>query len=96
MIQRRVAHAVLVFDKFHIVSHLMQAVDQVRRDEIRKKSLTFPGRHSLKRQLVRKSPSRSRDRQLGLEVRRLAREAHRTGQRVLGLIRFGGRFSYAV
>ncbi len=37
VIQRRAAHAVLVFDKFHIVSHLMQAVDQVRRDEIREK-----------------------------------------------------------
>ena len=33
VIQRRAAHAVLVFDKFHIVSHRMQAVDQVRRDE---------------------------------------------------------------
>ena len=31
------AQAVLVFDKFHIVSHLMKAVDQVRRDEIREK-----------------------------------------------------------
>jgi transposase len=29
--------AVLVFDKFHIVRHLMDAVDQVRRDEIREK-----------------------------------------------------------
>jgi len=29
--------AVLVFDKFHIVRHLMEAVDQVRRDEIREK-----------------------------------------------------------
>ena len=27
--------AVLVFDKFHIVRHLMEALDQVRRDEIR-------------------------------------------------------------
>ena len=27
----------LVFDKFHIVRHLMEAVDQVRRDEIREK-----------------------------------------------------------
>lgn len=29
--------ATLVFDKFHIVCHLMEAVDQVRRDEIREK-----------------------------------------------------------
>ncbi len=27
----------LVFDKFHIVRHLMEALDQVRRDEIREK-----------------------------------------------------------
>ena len=29
--------ATLVFDTFHIVRHLMEAVDQVRRDEIREK-----------------------------------------------------------
>ena len=29
--------AVLVFDKFHIIRHLMEAVDQVRRDEINEK-----------------------------------------------------------
>ncbi len=37
IIKTRAPQAVLVFDKFHIVSHLMQAVDQVRRDEIREK-----------------------------------------------------------
>ena len=37
VIRRRASQAVLVFDKFHIVSHLMAAVDQVRRDEIREK-----------------------------------------------------------
>jgi len=37
VVQVRAPQAVLVFDKFHIVSHLMQAVDQVRRDEIREK-----------------------------------------------------------
>ncbi len=30
-------HATLVFDKFHIVRHLMEAVDQVRRNEIHEK-----------------------------------------------------------
>jgi transposase len=30
-------HAVLVFDKFHIIRHLMDAVDAVRRDEISEK-----------------------------------------------------------
>ena len=33
VIHVRAGPAVLVFDKFHIVSHLMTAVDQVRRDE---------------------------------------------------------------
>ena len=37
VIKVRAGQAVLVFDKFHIVSHLMKAVDQVRRDEIREK-----------------------------------------------------------
>ena len=37
VIKVRASQAVLVFDKFHIVSHLMAAVDQVRRDEIREK-----------------------------------------------------------
>ena len=37
VIHVRAGQAVLVFDKFHIVSHLMTAVDQVRRDEIREK-----------------------------------------------------------
>ena len=37
VIKDRADQAVLVFDKFHIVSHLMKAVDQVRRDEIREK-----------------------------------------------------------
>ena len=37
VIKTRAPDAVLVFDKFHIVSHLMTAVDQVRRDEIREK-----------------------------------------------------------
>ncbi len=37
VIENRAPNAVLVFDKFHIVRHLMNAVDQVRRDEIREK-----------------------------------------------------------
>ena len=37
VVTARAPRAVLVFDKFHIVSHLMAAVDQVRRDEIREK-----------------------------------------------------------
>jgi transposase len=37
VIKARAAHATLVFDKFHIVRHLLEAVDQVRRDEVRDK-----------------------------------------------------------
>jgi len=37
VIKDRAPQAVLVFDKFHIVRHLINAVDQVRRDEIREK-----------------------------------------------------------
>jgi transposase len=37
VVQQYVPQATLVFDKFHIISHLMNAVDQVRRDEIREK-----------------------------------------------------------
>ena len=37
VIKEKASQAVLVFDKFHIVRHLMAAVDQVRRDEIREK-----------------------------------------------------------
>ena len=40
VVQQYVPQAILVFDKFHIVSHLMSAVDQVRRDEIREKGKT--------------------------------------------------------
>jgi transposase len=36
-IKARAPQAVLVFDKFHIVRHLMEAVDKVRRDETREK-----------------------------------------------------------
>ena len=37
VVKDRAPQAVLVFDKFHIVRHLMEALDQVRRDEIRQK-----------------------------------------------------------
>lgn len=37
VIQAKAPKATMVFDKFHIVRHLNEAVDQVRRDEIREK-----------------------------------------------------------
>ena len=37
-------HASLVFDKFHVVKHLTEAVDKVRRDEIRAKGAEYRDR----------------------------------------------------
>ena len=37
VIEEKAPNALLVFDKFHIVRHLMEAVDQVRRSEIAEK-----------------------------------------------------------
>ena len=37
VIKEKAPNALLVFDKFHIIRHLMDAVDQVRRDEIKEK-----------------------------------------------------------
>lgn len=37
IIKEYAPHAVLVFDKFHIIRHLMDAVDKVRREEISEK-----------------------------------------------------------
>jgi transposase len=37
VIEEKASNAVLVFDKFHIIRHLMNAVDRVRRDEIHEK-----------------------------------------------------------
>ena len=37
VIEEKAPNAVLVFDKFHIIRHLMNAVDRVRRDEIQEK-----------------------------------------------------------
>jgi len=35
VVKERLPNALLVFDKFHIVKHLMDAVDQVRKEEVR-------------------------------------------------------------
>ena len=37
VIEEKAPDALLIFDKFHIVRHLMTAVDQVRRDEVKEK-----------------------------------------------------------
>ena len=43
VIKDRAGQAVLVFDKFHIVSQRMKPVDQVRRDEFREKGPAAQG-----------------------------------------------------
>ena len=48
--------ATLVFDKFHIVRHLMEAVDQVRRDEIREKGKEHKGLMKDSRYIWLKNP----------------------------------------
>lgn len=42
VVKSRLPHAILVFDKFHIIRHLMDAVDQVRREEAREKQAQDP------------------------------------------------------
>ena len=42
MVKERLPDATLVFDKFHITHHLLQAVDDVRRDEARELKKTNP------------------------------------------------------
>jgi len=42
VIKSRLPKAILVFDKFHIVRHLMDAVDQVRRDEAKQNDTEDP------------------------------------------------------
>lgn len=41
-VKLRANNAVLVFDKFHIVAHLMRAIDQVRRAEAKALRATYP------------------------------------------------------
>ncbi len=42
VIEELLPHAVMVFDKFHVIRHLMDAVDQVRREEARELKKTEP------------------------------------------------------
>jgi len=42
VIKEQLPYATLVFDKFHIIRHLLQAVDEVRRDEARELKKTNP------------------------------------------------------
>jgi len=42
VIKQHLPQATLVFDKFHIVQHLCQAIDTVRKEEVREKETTNP------------------------------------------------------
>jgi len=48
--------ALLVFDKFHIVQHLSKAVDQVRRDEVREKGVSYKALMAKTRYIWLKNP----------------------------------------
>ena len=67
-IREHLPDATLVFDKFHIVQHLMQAMDEVRRQEARELKKTLPGLLKRTRYLWLKNPenlSDSQQRRLG-------------------------------
>ncbi len=55
----------IAFDKFHIVSHLMKAVDQVRRDEIREKGKSHKELVTRTRYIWLKNPWNLTDQQKG-------------------------------
>ncbi|MEW8525973.1 MAG: ISL3 family transposase [Candidatus Thiodiazotropha endolucinida] len=63
VVKARAPKAVLVFDKFHIVQHLTQAVDQVRRDEIREKGETHKELMNKTRYIWLKNPWNLSDKQ---------------------------------
>ena len=63
VIKTRAPKAVLVFDKFHIVQHLTQAVDQVRRDEIREKGKAHKDLMAKTRYIWLKNPWNLTDKQ---------------------------------
>jgi transposase len=56
VVKARAPDAVLVFDKFHIVRHLMEAVEQVRRDETREKGAQHKALMSKTRYIWLKNP----------------------------------------
>jgi transposase len=63
VVKVRAPDAILVFDKFHIVQHLTQAVDQVRRDEIREKGQDYKALIAETRYIWLKNPWNLTDKQ---------------------------------
>lgn len=62
-IKQRLPNAVLVFDKFHVVQNLLQAVDQVRRDEAQELRKTNPELLKKTRYIWLKNPENLTDKQ---------------------------------
>jgi len=63
MVTEHLPDATLVFDKFHITQHLLQAVDQVRRDEARELKKTNPELLKRSRFIWLKNPENLTDKQ---------------------------------
>jgi transposase len=86
VIEEKAPNATLVFDKFHIVRHLMDAVDQVRRDEIKEKGKEHKNLMKHTRYIWLKNPWNLTDKQktrlgslenLNLKINRLLKESFR-------------------
>lgn len=63
VVKEEVPWACLVFDKFHLVSHLMQAVDEVRREEARELKEESPDVLKKTRYIFLKNPENLTDKQ---------------------------------
>lgn len=63
MVKEHLPDATLVFDKFHITQHLMQAVDEVRRDEVSELKKTNPELLKRTRYIWLKNPENLTDNQ---------------------------------
>jgi transposase len=63
MIREHLPDATLVFDKFHVIQHLLQAVDQVRRDEARELRKENPELLKRTRYIWLKNPENLTDKQ---------------------------------
>lgn len=63
MVKEYLPHATLVFDKFHIVAKLLEAVDEVRRDEVRELKHINPDLLKRSRYIWLKNPENLKDKE---------------------------------
>lgn len=63
MVKEHLGEAALVFDKFHIIQHLLRAVDEVRREEARELKKTNPELLKRTRYIWLKNPENLTDKQ---------------------------------